>query len=82
MSLAVLLDSCTAASLQTARDERAALVRERRRLCGPRNPMEPLLAQLVSSFLDDADLSRRLASVYQVPRNPPLSPSSLSLSAC
>ena len=65
----MLLDSFITASLRAARDERAVLARERRKLCGPRNPLDPLLAQLAGSFLDDADLSRRLALVFQVPPN-------------
>ena len=31
-----------------------------------KNPMEPLLAKLASSFVDDADLSLKLRSVYEV----------------
>ena len=80
MIAAVLLDSFATASLREARDEHAAMVRERRKLRDLRNPMEPLLAQLAGSFSDDADLSRRLASVYQVHPNASHGPGYASLS--
>jgi hypothetical protein len=64
--VAVLLDNFVAASLRLEREERARQMREETRLREFRSPMEPLLAKLANSFVDDADLSLKLGSLYEV----------------
>ncbi len=63
---AALLYALSTASCRAEGEARAARARARRRLGGPRSPMEPLLARLAAGFSDDADLGRRLAALYQV----------------
>ena len=95
MSVAVLLENFVAASRRMEEEEAAEKAAVRKMMSQFKNPMEPLLAKLASSFVDDADLKEKLNTVYNVrcelPSHPrfltpshinmlfPLSPSALLL---
>ena len=66
VSVAVLLENFVAASRRMEEDEKAERIRERSILSEFKNPLEPLLAKLASSFVDNADLTLKLLTVYEV----------------
>jgi hypothetical protein len=66
VSVAVLIDNFVAASLRQEMEERAVRMKEETKLNEFKNPMEPLLAKLAASFVDDADLKDKLQALYEV----------------
>ncbi len=66
VSVAVLIENFVAASRRMEEEEEAERIKERKMLSDFKNPLEPLLAKLASSFVDDADLSNKLKAVYMV----------------
>ena len=66
VSVAVLIDNFVAASLRQEMEERAVWMKEETKLNEFKNPMEPLLAKLAASFVDDADLKDKLQALYEV----------------
>ena len=71
MSVAVLLENFVAASRRMEEEEAAEKAAVRKMMSQFKNPMEPLLAKLASSFVDDADLKEKLNTVYNVRRELP-----------
>ena len=71
MSVAVLLENFVAASRRMEEEEAAEKAAVRKMMSQFKNPMEPLLAKLASSFVDDADLKEKLNTVYNVRELPP-----------
>ena len=74
VSVAVLLENFVAASRRMEEEEKLEHISQRKMLSEFKNPMEPLLARLAASFVDDADLSLKLRAVYEA-RPRPVSPS-------
>ena len=66
MSVAVLLENFVAASRRMEEEEATEKAAVRKMMSQFKNPMEPLLAKLASSFVDDADLKEKLNTVYNV----------------
>ena len=71
VSVAVLLENFVAASRRMEEEEAAEKAAVRKMMSQFKNPMEPLLAKLASSFVDDADLKEKLNTVYNVRELPP-----------
>ena len=71
MSVAVLLENFVAASRRMEEEEATEKAAVRKMMSQFKNPMEPLLAKLASSFVDDADLKEKLNTVYNVRELPP-----------
>ena len=69
VSVAVLLENFVAASRRMEEEEELEHVEEMKMLSEFKNPLEPLLAKLARSFVDDADLSDKLKTVYIVSEN-------------
>ena len=75
VSVAVLLENFVAASRRMEEEEKLRHAGQRKTLSEFKNPMEPLLAKLATSFVDDADLSLKLKTVYNVrPQLPSIVP--------
>ena len=66
VSVAVLLENFVAASRRMEEEEKLEHISQRKMLSEFKNPMEPLLAKMAASFVDDADLSNKLKAVYDV----------------
>ena len=71
VSVAVLLENFVGASRRMEEEEKLEHIGQRKMLSEFRNPLEPLLAQLAASFVDDADLSVKLRAVFEVHRRRP-----------
>jgi hypothetical protein len=70
VSVAVLLENFVAASRRMEEREKLGRIRQRKMLSEFKNPMEPLLAKLAASFVDHADLTHKIRTVYEVPLPP------------
>ena len=66
MSVAVLLDNFVNASAKDEERARLQEIEEAKSFKEIRNPLEPLLIRLIKGYVDDADLSRRLSTLYHI----------------
>jgi hypothetical protein len=66
VSQAVLLDNFVQATARIEDRDRLERLRLRRLATRLENPLDPLLEQLARDHVDDADLSARIAMIFQV----------------
>ena len=68
VSVAILLDKFVQAS-SAAEEEKAAMAMQaiKKSMEYHKNTLDPLLAKLALDYVDDADLSNRLRSLFKVP---------------
>ena len=66
VSVAVLLDNFVNASAKDEAEAELRRIEEAKNYKEIRNPLEPLLIRLIKGYVDDADLTRRLGTLYHI----------------
>jgi hypothetical protein len=66
VSVAVLLDNFVNASARDEAEAQLQAIEEAKSFKEIKNPLEPLLVRLIKGYVDDADLTRRLRTLYQI----------------
>ena len=64
--MAVLLDNFVNASAKDEAKAEMQRIEEAKNYKEIRNPLEPLLIRLIKGYVDDADLTRRLGTLYHI----------------
>jgi hypothetical protein len=66
VSVAVLLDNFVTVSMRMENDDKAKALKEKKAFSQFRNPLEPLIAKLANEYSDSANLTTKIASLFNV----------------
>ncbi len=66
ISVAVLLDNFVTVAMKMETEDKRKMIQEKRAASQFKNPLEPLIVKLAYEYTDSADLSSKLAALFQV----------------